>query len=66
MINQYFIKYITDHKIPMTADISPIKLLTDEATIALWNQQGLPVDPVSTENGTILTSSQRYPLIIDP
>lgn len=41
-------------------------MLTDEATIALWNTQGLPVDPVSIENGTILTSSQRYPLIVDP
>lgn len=50
----------------MTKNINPIKLLTDEATIALWNQQGLPDDPVSVENGTILTSSQRYPLIIDP
>lgn len=66
MINQYFIKFISENKIPMTKNISPIKLLTDEATIALWNQQGLPVDPVSVENGTILTSSQRYPLIIDP
>jgi len=26
----------------------------------------LPSDAVSTENGTILTNSERYPLIIDP
>lgn len=40
--------------------------LTDEAEIALWNSQGLPSDTVSVENGSILTKSERYPLIIDP
>jgi len=40
--------------------------MTDEASIANWNKQGLPSDNVSTENGTILTNSERYPLMIDP
>ncbi|MCP4294115.1 MAG: hypothetical protein GY786_00735 [Proteobacteria bacterium] len=26
----------------------------------------MPSDPVSIENGVILTNSERYPLIIDP
>lgn len=38
MIQKMFIPYITNNKIPMTKNINPIKLLTDEATIALWNQ----------------------------
>ncbi len=41
-------------------------MLTDEAEIAQWNTQGLPSDQVSVENGSILTKSERYPLIIDP
>lgn len=41
-------------------------MLTDEAEIAQWNTQGLPSDSVSVENGSILTKSERYPLIIDP
>jgi len=40
--------------------------LTDEAKIAGWNNYGLPSDRVSTENGAILTNSERYSLIIDP
>lgn len=41
-------------------------MLADEAEIAQWNTQGLPSDSVSVENGSILTKSERYPLIIDP
>lgn len=46
--------------------MDPVKLLTDESTAAKWNKQTLPSDKVSIENGTILTNSERYPLIIDP
>lgn len=41
-------------------------MLTDNATIAKWQNEGLPADRVSTENATILISAQRWPLIIDP
>ena len=40
--------------------------MTDEAQIAEWNNQKLPSDQVSTENGAILTNSERWSLIIDP
>ena len=32
----------------------------------MWNQEGLPTDQVSIENGAILTNSERYALMIDP
>ena len=41
-------------------------MLVDDATIANWNNEGLPADDVSIENGTILTNSERYPMMIDP
>jgi len=50
----------------MSSNPNPLLVLTDEATIAGWNNFGLPPDRVSTENGAILTSSERYSLIIDP
>jgi dynein heavy chain len=53
-------------KIPMSAIADPIALLTDDATKARWNSQGLPPDVFSTENGTIMTNASRYPLLIDP
>ena len=50
----------------MSPDPNPVKILTPESVIALWNKQFLPTDQVSVENGTILTNSERYPLMIDP
>ena len=41
-------------------------MLTDESTIAHWFNEGLPSDRMSTENATILTNSDRWPLMIDP
>jgi len=41
-------------------------MLTDPATVAGWNNEGLPNDRMSTENATILTNSERWPLMIDP
>lgn len=57
---------MNDQKIPMTKNIDVIKILSNDALIATWNMQGLPSDQVSIENGTILTNSERYPLMIDP
>jgi dynein heavy chain len=50
----------------MSPNSDPLLLLTNEALKAEWNQQGLPPDIVSIENGTILVNSERYSLIIDP
>lgn len=41
-------------------------MLTDDAQVAAWNNEGLPSDTMSTENATILTNSARWPLMIDP
>merc|ERR1711871_1807889 len=37
-----------------------------EAEKAEWGSEGLPADPVSVENGTIMTRCTRYPVMIDP
>lgn len=41
-------------------------MLTDDTQIAMWQNEGLPSDRMSTENATILSSSDRWPLMIDP
>jgi dynein heavy chain len=61
-----FIVFFRNNNIPMSAIPNPLQILTDEATVAGWNNMGLPPDRVSTENGAILTNSERYSLIIDP
>lgn len=66
-IKQSFIDYVSSHKIPMTALAKdPLNILTDDAEKAQWNNQKLPSDPVSIENGAILTNSERWALMIDP
>ena len=52
--------------VPVTADLDPMELLTDDAQIAQWNNEGLPNDRMSSENATVLTNSERWPLMIDP
>ncbi|XP_075248756.1 dynein beta chain, ciliary-like isoform X2 [Convolutriloba macropyga] len=52
--------------IPTTENLDPLAMVTDNAQIAAWNNEGLPSDRMSTENATILTSCERWPLMIDP
>lgn len=66
MIQDSFQKYCKENNIPMTAGKDPVTMLTPDSVAAEWNQQFLPSDIVSIENGTILTNSERYPLMIDP
>ncbi|OMJ82808.1 hypothetical protein SteCoe_16405 [Stentor coeruleus] len=66
LIKETFLQFLIQKKIPMSPNPNPLSILTDEATIAKWNNQKLPADSVSIENGTILTSTERWPLIIDP
>ncbi|KAM3605484.1 uncharacterized protein V6R79_026173 [Siganus canaliculatus] len=52
--------------IPMSHGLDPISMLTDDAMVAQWNNEGLPGDRMSTQNATILTNCERWPLLIDP
>lgn len=52
--------------IPLTEGLDLISMLTDDATVATWNNEGLPSDRMSTENAAILTHCERWPLLIDP
>lgn len=46
--------------IPMMPELDPVAMLTDDATVALWNNEGLPGDKMSTQNATILTNCQWH------
>ncbi|KAI8438868.1 hypothetical protein MSG28_011209 [Choristoneura fumiferana] len=52
--------------IPITEGLDPLTMLTDDTIIAVWQNEGLPSDRMSTENATILSNSVRWPLMIDP
>uniref|UniRef100_A0A803SYF4 Dynein axonemal heavy chain 11 n=1 Tax=Anolis carolinensis TaxID=28377 RepID=A0A803SYF4_ANOCA len=57
------IKY---NPIPISEDLDLVAMLTDDAMIASWNNEGLPSDRMSIENAAILTNCERWPLLIDP
>jgi dynein heavy chain len=57
---------ILEKKIPITDGIDPMAILTNSDSIAKWKNEGLPEDQMSIENAAIITSSNRWPLIIDP
>merc|ERR1719506_1619058 len=66
LMNSNFIPYIKEAGVPLSENADPVSLLADESTIARWNSESLPSDRVSTENGCIMTSCARWPLMIDP
>lgn len=59
-------KEIVERQIPASSEFYIYNFLADPTTIREWNIKGLPSDEFSTENGIIVTTGSRWPLIIDP
>ena len=66
LIEEFWIPDVVQREIPMTEGIHPLDLLTDDAKKAGWANEGLPTDPLSVENGAIITNASRWSLMIDP
>ncbi|XP_030057583.1 dynein axonemal heavy chain 11 [Microcaecilia unicolor] len=66
LVECLWIPFLKQVPIPISEDLDLIAMLTDDATVAAWNNEGLPSDRMSTENATILTTCERWPLMIDP
>ncbi|XP_066519814.1 dynein axonemal heavy chain 11 isoform X2 [Hoplias malabaricus] len=68
LLHRLWMPYLRTQKvpIPMMEGLDPVSMLTDDATVAKWNNEGLPGDKMSTQNATILLNCERWPLLIDP
>jgi len=66
LMEKHWLPSMKELKILNTPDLDLLSLLTDGAIIAGWNNEGLPSDRMSTENATILSNCERWPLMIDP
>ena len=66
LINEFRKIADVDGFIPLSSDADPMKILTSPAEVATWNADSLPADIVSTENGSIVSNTSRWPLLIDP
>ena len=66
LIEEEMAPFVQSNNIPLSEDADPLKVMVTASEIAEWGAEGLPADPVSVENGTILTRCTRYPVMIDP
>ncbi|KAL7522596.1 hypothetical protein ACHAWX_007291 [Stephanocyclus meneghinianus] len=66
MIKEKFTADCEARNVPVTRNLDVISFLAAVGTIGDWNMDGLPTDPLSTQNGILVTSSTRFPLLIDP
>lgn len=53
-------------QIPVTSDLHISSFLVDENTAGEWNLQGLPKDDHSIQNGIMVTTTSRWPILVDP
>ena len=63
---EQWLRDLMSRDVPTTPNIDPLWVLTNEAQVAEWQNQGLPADRISIENGAIMTNCSRWPLLIDP
>ena len=68
LMDGMFLPFLKEQKppIPLTEGLDPISMLTDDAQVASWSNEGLPADRMSKENATILCNCERWPLMVDP
>lgn len=59
-------KVCISKEIPCSETFSLNGTLGKPVIIRAWNIAGLPVDAFSVDNGIIVSSSRRWPLMIDP
>eukprot|EP00767_Chilomastix_cuspidata_P004259 gnl/Chilomastix_cuspidata/4391.p1 GENE.gnl/Chilomastix_cuspidata/4391~~gnl/Chilomastix_cuspidata/4391.p1 ORF type:complete len:5137 (+),score=567.95 gnl/Chilomastix_cuspidata/4391:1094-15412(+) len=66
MIYGDWIEKLTELGIPHSESFKVEKLLTSNVEISQWASKGLPSDELSVQNGILITSAARFPLMIDP
>jgi dynein heavy chain len=66
LVNEKWTPDLIERAVPMSPGVKPLDLLTTDASKAHWANEGLPTDPLSVENGAIMTSAARWSLMIDP
>ena len=66
MVENKFISDCKQRKIPVSEKIDMVEFLVDTVEAGKWSMEGLPNDPLSVQNGILVTRGTRFPLLIDP
>ena len=64
--NDLWMKDLVTKDVPISQGVDPFYVLTNDAETASWQNESLPADRISLENGAILCNCNRWPLLIDP
>ena len=66
LVKNKWLEDMIQRAIPMTEGVMPLDVVCSSSLVAQWTNEGLPTDPLSVENGAIMTNSARWSLMIDP
>ena len=66
LVKVQWLPWLIEHGVPLSENYDPLDVLTSDAQIAAWNNEGLPTDRISLENAAIAANCERWPLIVDP
>ena len=66
LVNDKWVPDLQERRIPMTDGVHPLDILCNASDIAKWNNEGLPSDTLSIQNGAIIANCKRWALMIDP
>jgi len=64
--NGQWVEDLVQREIPLSNNVDPLPLLASDGQQTQMMAEGLPADRISLENGAIMTSCKRWPLVIDP
>jgi len=66
LVNEQWMPAILENQVPCTKGLTFVDFLASPVDVRNWQMQGLPSDSVSTENGVLVTTCTRWPLMVDP
>jgi dynein heavy chain len=66
LLEDVFVSECSRRGVPVTSDVDVSLFLCDASRIGDWSLHGLPLDPLSVQNGVLVTGAASYPLLVDP
>ena len=63
---QNWFSHLKEKCLPCSAEFELSAVLANPVSIRAWNIFGLPRDQSSVDNGVMISTARRWPLMIDP
>jgi dynein heavy chain len=66
LVKTSLIRGMASARVPLTPEFAVRAFMTDESQVGEWALQELPGDELSVQNAILVSSTPRFPLLIDP